>query len=384
MSIRPPSAPSTILLCCNSVFGMVNFRGGIIRSLIAAGSRVIVVAPPDSYVDALKALGVEYVEWRIVGRGTRLLGELSGIRQLRAVYRDARPDIAFHFTIKPVIYGALVCRTLGIPFVSVVTGLGYAFINDNWVSRVAKLLYRATLRWSMEVWLLNEDDRQAMKAHGLLAGVDVRMLPGEGVDTVFFAPYDAKLGPRPQFLFVARLLRDKGVLEFVNAARLLRQAGIDAEFALLGAVDADSPTAISRAEVQAWEAEGIVTYVGITRDVRPHIAAAHCIVLPSYREGLPRSLLEASAMARPVIATDVPGCRDVVVNGETGYLCEARSADALAATMARFLNLAEEERKQMGMRGQQFVRERFDEALVQAQYNATLRRLDARKHQEHV
>ena len=362
--MTPIRSTKTILFCCNSVFGMVNFRGGIIRALVAHGHDVVVVAPTDGYVDALRQLGARHVDWRLVGRGTGLLSEIAAVRQLRRIYRDVQPDVTYHFTIKAVIYGAIAAKTLGIPFVSVVTGLGYAFINANWVSRVAIALYRLTLIWSKEVWLLNEDDHQALEQHGLLRGARVRILPGEGVDTTSFHPQSTEHTPPLRFLLVARLLRDKGITEFVEAARQLRQQGVAAEFLLLGAVDADNLTAIPREEVAGWEAEGIVTHLGVTRDVRPHVAASDCVVLPSYREGLPRSLLEASAMERPIIATDVPGCKQVVIDGETGLLCKPRDAADLARTMAEFARMSPEARAEMGRRGRQFVIDRFDERLI--------------------
>ena len=351
---------------------MVNFRAGIIRSLVATGNRVVVVAPSDAYVDDLKALGAEHVEWRLVGRGTHIPAEIAAILQLRSIYRNTRPDIAFHFTIKPVIYGAIACRSLKIPFVSIVTGLGYAFINDNWISEISKLLYRITLSWSKEVWLLNGDDRETMETQGLLRNANVRMLPSEGIDTTFFAPGNLISPKRLQFLLVARLLRDKGVFEFVDAARKLLKAGVEAEFALLGAVDADNPTAISLEIVRDWESEGVIKYLGVCRDVRPYISSAQCIVLPSYREGIPRSLLEASAMSRPVIATDVPGCRDVVLDGKTGFLCAPQSAEALASAIKRFLLLSDTEREKMGELGRAFVHANFDEKLILAQYKETI------------
>lgn len=372
--------PRVVLFCCNSAFGMANFRAGVIRALIEAGDRVVVVAPRDQYVDALQVLGAQYIEWKLLGRGTSVFSEMAALRRLRAIYQAVRPSIAYHFTIKPVIYGALAARSLRIPFVSVVTGLGYAFINANWIGKVAIALYRITLRWSREVWLLNVDDRDAMERQGLLKMVTVRMLPGEGIDTARFQPQPPSEAPRLRFLMVSRLLRDKGVIEFVEAARRLHSQGVNAQFILLGAVDADNPTAITSDEVDSWQAEGIVTYLGVTRDVRQPIAEADCIVLPSYREGLPRSLLEASAMEKPIIATDVPGCREVVVDGETGYLCRVKDADDLAAKMHRLLELPRAERERMGRCGRQFVVDRFDEQLVLRHYWDSLRalcRLDA-------
>lgn len=370
---QPNTMNRTVLFCCNSVFGMVNFRGGVIRHLVAQGDRVVVVAPRDDYVGTLTSLGAEYQEWKLSGRGTRVLDEVAAIRQLGRIYREVRPCVAFHFTVKPVIYGAVVARRLRIPFISVLTGLGYAFINRNWVSVAAVLLYRYTLRWSFEVWLLNREDGHAMRRRGLLRGGRIRLLPGEGVDTAHFCPASAAPhNPQTRFLLIARLLRDKGILEFVEAARILRDRGVDAHFALLGQADADNPTAISRADVVGWEREGLLTYLGVEKDVRPFIEAADCVVLPSYREGLPRTLLEASAMARPIIATDVPGCRDIVVDGVTGYLCKVKDARDFADKMEQMVLAGSAGRAALGEQGRRFVSTNFDERLVIDHYEAVL------------
>ena len=365
--------PLTVLFCGNSLFGMVNFRGGVIRHLVAQGYRVVVVAPHDDYVGALVSLGAHYEEWRLSGRGTSVFSELRAVRQLGRIYREARPDLAFHFTAKPVIYGAVVAHRLGIPFVSVLTGLGYAFINKNWVSAAAVALYRYTLRWSLEVWLLNREDEHAMRHRGLLRGARIRLLPGEGVDTSHYCPGDSgPQNPQTRFLLIARLLRDKGILEFVEAARILRARGVPAQFDLLGQADADSPTAISLEDAVAWEREGLLSYLGVSNDVRPFIQSADCVVLPSYREGSPRTLLEASAMAKPVIATDVPGCRDVVVNGVTGYLCRVKDARDLAHKMEQMVLAGPIKRSTLGEQGRCFVSANFDERLVVDHYEAVL------------
>lgn len=354
---------------------MVNFRSGIIRKLVDGGSRVVVVAPPDAYVDELKLLGAEYIEWSLTGRGTHIGSEASSVWHLARIYKAIRPDVAYHFTIKSVIYGSLVARLFNIPFVSVVTGLGYVFINRNWTSRIAISLYRATLRQSTEVWLLNSDDRAALDSLHLLDGVFVRMLPGEGVDTAFFAPRPSAPSKITRFLLVARMLRDKGILEYVECARRVKAEGHAAEFALLGPVGADNPTAVSMEQIDQWVAEGSVVYLGMARDVRPYIANADCVVLPSYREGLPRSLLEASSMGKPVIATQVPGCKDVVKDGVTGLLCRAQDASDLTEKVLSFLGLAEPERECMGDNGRSYVVEKFDERLILNHYRESLLRI---------
>lgn len=368
-------AKKTIALCCNSTYAMLNFRGGVIRQLIAAGHRVVIVAPVDGHSHELKAMGAEQVEWNLLGKSTNVLSEIAAVRDLYTIYSQVMPDAAFHYTIKPVIYGALVCRLRRIPFISVITGLGYAFINDGLIAKIAKIFYKVTLRWSKEIWLLNGDDQQTMLSGGLVAERSVRILPGEGVNTTYFSPREMMEAKRPRFLLIARLLRDKGVFEYIEAARELLREGVEAEFALLGASDADNPTAITSEMVRKWESDGIVKYLGTCRDVRPFIDEAQCLVLPSYREGLPRSLLEAAAMARPVIATDVPGCRDVVIDGQTGFLCRARDVNSLTNAIKKFLSLSLGERRDLGKRGRQFVCEQFDEKFVIERYAKALENL---------
>lgn len=366
-----------VAFCCNTAFGVANFRSGVIRSLLQRGHRVIVVAPEDEeYSEQLRALGAEFVPWAVSGRSASPLGELSALRGLVRIYAELRPDLAFHFTIKAVIYGAIAGRLNRVPFVSVITGLGYVFLNAGWVSRISRALYANTLKWSREVWFLNDDDRESFERLGLLRRVRVRILPGEGVDMQHFGPVPLPCttaqGHVVIFLMVARLLKDKGVLEYIEAARILRRAHANARCQLLGPADADNPSAISRSQVDGWVAEGIVEYLGVARDVRLALAGADCIVLPSYREGMPRSLLEGAAMARAVVTTDVPGCRDVVVAGETGLLCRVRDPADLASRLNDMVSLGAEQLVEMGQRGRRLVTERFDESIVIEHYLAAL------------
>jgi glycosyltransferase involved in cell wall biosynthesis len=367
----------TIVFCCNTAFGILNFRAGVIRALLARGHRVVVVAPPDPYAERLSALGVEYIEWALSGSSMRLAAELRAVRALIRIYREVRPDIAFHFTIKAVIYGAIAARCARVPFISVVTGLGYVFLNETWASKLSRALYRLTLGHSREVWFLNKDDRATFEAHGLVACSEGRLLPGEGVDMTHFAPVPVEPAAASSctFLMIGRLLRDKGVCEYVEAARSVLAARPHVRFVLVGPADSANPTAIGIEQVRRWESEGLVRYLGAVDDVRPAIAASTCVVLPSYREGTPRCLLEAASMERPVVATDVPGCRDVVIDGKTGLLCAPRDAKDLAAKLLAITAMSDAELRSMGERARRFVREAFDERLVIDEYLDALVRL---------
>lgn len=371
----------TITLCCNTAFGVANFRAGVVRELVALGHRVVVIAPEELvHFETLRRDGAECIDWPVSARGVNPWREVVAIRRLMKIYATVKPDVAFHYTIKPVIYGAIAASRLGIRSVAVITGLGYVFLNRSWVSRVARAMYSSTLRRSQEVWFLNSEDLDTFRDLGALKGVPVRALPSEGVDTSHFAPVprgSASSDGKRTFLMVGRLLRDKGTLEFIEAARRMRQLGLNVRCQILGAIGDANPTAIAREEVQSWCAEGVVEYLGTLTDVRPAIAAADCIVLPSYREGVPRTLLEAASMARPLIATDVPGCRDVVLPGVSGLLCKVRDPESLAHCMRELACLDDASLNAMGLAGREFVVEQFDERIVIRLYLDALVRLTA-------
>ena len=242
----------------------------------------------------------------------------------------------------------------------------------NWlVSR----LYRLSLAGSARVFFQNPDDLDLFVSQGLVRPGQAARIPGSGIDLLRFRPSTAaRPDGRPfRFLFVGRLLRDKGLVEYADAARQVRSRWPDTEFAILGFAGSDNRSAVPIADLERWRADGTVTYLGETGDVRPFLEESDCVVLPSYREGLPRSLLEAAAMARPMIATDVPGCRAVVANGENGFLCEARSAQSLASAMEEMLRQDPAERAAMGQRARAKVEREFDQALVVDAYMEALR-----------
>jgi glycosyltransferase involved in cell wall biosynthesis len=294
--------------------------------------------------------------------GTNPLKDLACLRDLARIVREERPQIFFGFTIKPNIYGSIACALFKVPAVPNVSGLGTTFLGSPLLRRAISLMYRVAFAGAPAVFFQNPDDRDLFVSLRIVKAGQALVLPGSGIDLSSFAP--VKLPKELRFLMIARLLRDKGVREFVEAARKLRFALPTATFFLLGEPDRGNPTAVGKDELDEWIAEGAIQYLGSTADVRQFIANATAVVLPSYREGLPRTLLEGAAMARPLIATDVPGCRQVVRDGVTGYLCEPRSADSLATAMMRFALTSHEERVSMGESARIMVEEEFDEALV--------------------
>jgi glycosyltransferase involved in cell wall biosynthesis len=360
------------MLAVNAAWNVVNFRAGLIRALVAHGYEVVAVAPPDAHAPQVKALGCRYAPLAMDNRGTNPLRDLLlWWRFLQLLWRE-RPDILLGYTVKPNLYGSLAARLLGIPVINNISGLGAVFITTGWVTRLVRVGYRAALANARTVFFQNGEDRALFVREGLVGEASTELLPGSGVDLTHFTP--APMPPEAPFRFVlvARMLRDKGVMEYVEAARQLRQWGVPAECCLLGVLDAPNPAAISTQEMAAWVAEGVVTYLGVRDDVREEIAAAHCVVLPSYREGTPRTLLEGAAMARPLITTDAVGCREVVEHGVNGLLCAPRSAESLAQQMAAVVALTPEARAEMGRRGREKMERDFDEQLVIGCYLAAI------------
>jgi glycosyltransferase involved in cell wall biosynthesis len=363
-----------IAISTNTAWNIANFRSGLIRAIQAEGWDVLAIAPPDEYVERIQALGCRFITVQMDSKGSNPLDDAKLLFKYFRILQRERPSVFLGYTIKPNVYGSLAAHALRIPVINNVSGLGTAFIRNSWLTSVVKHLYRLALRHSDMVFFQNRDDRQLFTDQRLVALERTALVPGSGIDLRRFTPIvQAPSNAGTRFLLIARLLYDKGVREYVEAARRVKDTHRDATFALLGFLDANNRTAVRREDVQSWVAEGIIEYLGTADDVRPYIADADCIVLPSYREGTPRTLLEAAAMGKPLIATDVPGCREVVEHGHNGFLCRVRDADDLASAMMKFVRLSAAERARMGQAGRAKVERQFDEQLVIDAYINRLR-----------
>lgn len=374
-----------VMIALNAAWNLVNFRKGLIRGLVAEGHEVVAVAPPDEYVLQLNEPGCRYVPLHMDNKGTHPGRDLLLLWRFYRLLRRERPDVLLSYTIKPNIYGSLAAHALGIPVINNIPGLGAAFIRETWLTRVVRMLYRLALGRSTRVFFHNEDDRNLFVDGGMVSANVTDRIPGSGINLQRFSIMamdsaalasslkNGREGGRIRFLLIARMLWDKGVGEYVEAARQIRRHYPEAEFGLLGFLDVQNPTAISRQQMQDWVDEGVVNYLGVTDDVRPHIAAADCVVLPSYREGTPRTLLEAAAMARPIITTDAVGCREVVEDGVNGLLCKVQSVGDLTEKLRRMISLSPERRLEMGRRGREKVVREFDEQIVIDKYLQVIR-----------
>ena len=367
----------TLLVSANSCWNIVNFRGGLISALQGRGYRIVVAAPDDEYRSKVEDLGVEFVPVPINSPGISVVEDLRLLARYTQVVRQQKPFAFLGFTAKPNIYGSLAARVAGVKVINNISGLGTVFIKRGPLTALVMQLYRFALRGSSTIFFHNRDDLELFVGKRIAPRDRVQLLPGSGVDLERFKPRMAVAeadGPF-RFLMVGRLLWDKGVAEYVEAARIVRRSYPDARFQMLGRLGADNRTAVPSAVVERWQAEGVIDYLGESDDVRMAMEQADCIVLPSYREGLPRALLEGSAMSKPLIATDVPGCRDVVEDGRTGYLCAERSADSLADAMLRMIENSPNERLRMGELGRRKIEQEYCETRVIDKY---LEALDSR------
>ncbi|HEX8400915.1 MAG TPA: glycosyltransferase family 4 protein [Allosphingosinicella sp.] len=360
----------TILISINASWNIVNFRRGLIAGLQQQGFRVVALAPPDDHSARLRELGVDYHPIEIDKQGVSPRRDMGLLLRYRHALREIRPDVFLGYTAKPNIYGSIAAHMLGIPVINNVSGLGTAFIKQGLLTRIVSGLYRLAFARSRTVFFQNPEDRDMFVERRLVRAEQARLLPGSGVNLDEFRPADTRgsAGEPITFLLIARLLWDKGVGEFVEAARLVREAEPDARFQLLGFLDVENRTAVPRARVEAWVAEGLIEYLGPADDVRPLIGQADCVVLPSYREGLPRVLLEGAAMAKPLITTDVPGCRQVVDHGVNGLLCTVRDPRSLADAMLKMIRSGEARRSAMGAAGRRKIEAEYDERIAVGRY----------------
>jgi glycosyltransferase involved in cell wall biosynthesis len=362
-----------IAFVANTSWSIYKFRLYLIERLLKEGFTIYVLAPRDPYTEKFEQLkGLTFIQLHhFHPKSISPLRDFRLYRELLHHYRTTRPHLIFHYTIKANLYGTRAAARAGIPSISVITGLGYTFSGEGWLQRGVRVGYRRQLRKATEVWFLNEDDRKVFTTQHLVPADKTFLLPGEGVDTDYFhpAPYDPQ-DPKPTitFLLIGRLIRHKGIIEFVEAAKQLKRQQAPVQCQLLGFFDDESPVAIPRDQLKDWIAGGVITWLGHADDVRPFIEKADCIVLPSYREGMPLSLLEGASMSKALIATDTAGCRDLIEAGVNGYLCRTKDSTDLAAKMAAYLNLSPYEKKQMGLSSREHILQRYTSETVAAIY----------------
>lgn len=359
-----------IAIVANTAWNIVNFRLGLIRALLENGYAVIAIAPADEYVDKIKETGCSFVPLqRLERKGTNPVKDMRLTHELYRIYKKEGVQLALHYTIKPNIYGTFAASFAGVKTICTVTGLGYSFLSDNWISRLAQNLYKMAFNRAALVAFQNDDDRQLFIAQKLVKPEKTMLIRGSGIRSDYFMPIPKTESSESFiFLFVGRLLLDKGIREFMEAAETVKSQFPQAEFWIVGALDTDNPSCIDSALVVDAQQKGILRYFGPSDEVREFMRNADVVVLPSYREGLPRVMLEAISMAKPIITTDAAGCRDTVIDGKNGFMVPVRDAIALGDAMKKMLESDEKSLSEMGAAGRALALQEFDEKAIVGRY----------------
>jgi glycosyltransferase involved in cell wall biosynthesis len=354
-----------ILYVANTSWYLYNFRLSLMQTMQSLGWQVLAAAPLDRFSRKLEEQGIKFFDLTMDRKGTNPLVDLRLLYRLWRLHRLEAPDLVHHFTIKPTVYGSLAAKLALVKgVVNSITGLGYIFIHGGAMQQIAKVLYKCALRPPAETIFENSQDRDFFLDNSLIQANRTHLIYGTGVDMHFFdGAGNADDAGTITFLCMGRMLWDKGIAEFVRAAEEVKRGNPATRFVLLGGSDPGNPAAVPPTWLEARQAQGQVEWIDHVEDVRPYLAQAHVVVLPSYREGFPKSLLEAASMGKPLIATNVPGCRDIVIDGINGLLVPARDHQELARAM---LTLAGNPalRLAMGQAGRARVKELFDESIV--------------------
>ena len=361
-----------IAFVTNTGWNVFNFRKGLVTHFLDQGHDVVVLSPIDKYVDEIKKWGVHHIPVQLDQTGTNPIKDVVYLRQLMKQFRKEKPDVALCFTIKSNIYSSIAGWLTRIPTVCNVSGLGTVFMVKGWFGKIAMGLYRFAFRHSSHIFFQNQDDQDLFISNVSLDLNKIGLLPGSGINLDEFEFNKLELSGAPRFLMISRLIEEKGVREFEEAATEIKKEHPSWTFTLVGGLDEKHIRSISKAELQEWIRRGAINYVEHTLEVRQLIKSHDVVVLPSYREGTPRTLLEGAALGRPLIATNVPGCREVVKDGFNGFLCHVQNASNLADKLKLFGALSIDEKRIMGKNSRQFVEERFDENFIIRCYTETI------------
>ncbi len=347
-----------ILILANNDVGLYKFRKELLETLLIE-NEVHISLPYGGFVDDMIAMGCIYHNVEFDRHGTNPIKELSQISSYKKLIKQINPDVVFTYTIKPNVYGGMACAALKVPYFCNITGLGTAIENPGIMQKITLLLYRMGLKKARHVFFQNSQNLDFMLKSKVVKG-DYTLLPGSGVNLNNFVLIDY---PDNQtninFLFIGRVMKDKGIDEFLSAAKSIKSKYPNTHFDIVGMIDGDYEQIINTAVN-----DGYITYHGQQSDVKPFIKNAHCIVLPSYHEGMANVLLESAASGRPVIASDVPGCRETFDEGISGFGCKAKSTESLIEAVEKFINLPYEQKEKMGIEGRKKVEKQFDRQIV--------------------
>lgn len=359
-----------VALLVNSSWNILNYRRSLIKALLSANYEVVALAPFDNNVKQLEELGCSYVPIKNIRRkGKNPIRDVLLIQELITVYKKHKIDLVLNYTIKPNIYGSIAAHLSRIDSICTVTGLGYSFMTNSTINKIVKRLYKLAFRKSKVVVFQNPDDLKLFVTLGLVSKKKTKLIYGSGIDTdKFQANNNLKNSKIINFLFVGRLLFDKGISELISAVKAMAKVNNNIHLHIVGDIDRNNPASLDDNWLQTYGKHELISFYGCQNDVKSFIEMADVVILPSYREGLPRVMLEALSMEKPVITTDVPGCREVIDTQKNGFLVEAKSSTSLAEAMLKMASLSSSQRIQMGKHGRNLALTKFSSTIVDNEY----------------
>ena len=364
-----------ILILTNYDGGLYLFRRELLEELLAHGDEVHVSLPLGAFSGKLEAMGCKLIDTPLERRGMNPLADIALYRMYKRIIQEVRPDVVFTYTVKPNVYGGLACQRNKVPYLSNVTGLGTAIENGGILQRITLFLYRQGLKGARHVFFQNQSNLDFMVTKGIVERGREHLLPGSGVNVEHFAYREyPPVSDKVNFLFIGRIMKDKGVDELLEVFQKLHDSKAPVSLTVLGNYDGPYKETIEKAHHS-----GVINYIGAVEDVRPYVESSHCIVLPSYHEGMSNVLLESSSMGRPVITTRVPGCLETFAEGVTGFGCEAKSSESLLEAVERFLSLSAEKREAMGRAAREKMVSEFDRRQIIAAYMNALQTLESER-----
>ena len=350
-----------ILILINNDLGLYNLRKELIEKLIEENFEVYISLPNGPKIENLKKLGCKYIETNIDRRGMNPINDLKLISKYRQIIKAINPDVVLTYTIKPNIYGGIICGLRNVPYIVNITGLGSSIEKKNFLSKMIIEIYKVALKKAKCVFCQNREIYKFLKDKNF--NKNLRVIPGSGVNTEFFNVREYPRSNMQTFLFSGRIMKEKGMEEYFAAAKAIKKKYNNVSFKILGFFEEDYKEKISN-----LQDEGIVEYCGETLDVRSVLESVNCVVLPSYHEGTSNVLLESASMGRPIIASDIPGCKEVINNEESGYVFEVKNTEQLIEKIEKFLDLSYEQKKRMGLNGREKIEKEFDRKIIVNEY----------------
>lgn len=350
-----------VMILCNSLSGLFQFRKELLESLLKNSYKTIVVAPNDEqYSKALIELGIEYILLSFESRGTNPLKDLNIIKEYKKIIKENKPDVVLTYTIKPNVYGGYVCSRLNIPYIVNITGLGSSLENTGILQKISLTLYKRGLKKAKCVFFQNKDNLDFMLKHKIVKN-NFKLIPGSGVNLQYHSLLQYPQDDIIRFLFISRIIYEKGIDEYLECAKYIKSKYSNTEFHILGRCDDQSYLK----KINELQSKNIVIYHGQVNDVREYHKISNCTIHPSfYPEGMSNVLLESCAAGRPIITTKRPGCKEIVDDGVNGYLIECKDTEGLKEKVEKFINMSFSEKKKMGLNGRKKVENEYDRNIV--------------------